>query len=285
MASQVISADTGPLVAPDGTPVLVLFKAGKNREGYYGHEDIMDQAQAICDCFDQITDVDHVIFYDNASTHLKRPEDALSARKLSMKPSKRNKNFLVERPLRNERGRSIRDADDNVVKEKVRMRDGTLPNGTPQPLYFPDNHPDPALRGLFKGMAQILRECGITLPARFRAQCDKKFSCRDKKLPPPLPGIPLYCCRKTLYEQPDFVNVKSSLQELYESRGYKCYFYPKFHCELNFIEQYWGYAKRVYRMYPESATEADLERNVQAALDSVPLNSIRRYIFFNTCFN
>jgi len=46
-----------------------------------------------------------------------------------------------------------------------------------------------------------------------------------------------------LFLQPDFVSQKSELKELIESRGHLCDFYPKYHCELNFIEQYWGAAK------------------------------------------
>lgn len=62
-----------------------------------------------------------------------------------------------------------------------------------------------------------------------------------------------------------------------EKHGYQCLFLPKFHCELNPIEQCWGYAKREYRKYPASSKEADLERNVLQALDSVPLVSMRRF--------
>ncbi|KAG1891993.1 hypothetical protein F4604DRAFT_2865 [Suillus subluteus] len=51
-----------------------------------------------------------------------------------------------------------------------------------------------------------------------------------------------------------------------------------FHCELNFIEQCWGYAKRIYRQYPTSSKEVDLERNVLSALESVPLDSMRRCV-------
>ncbi|KAJ7087941.1 hypothetical protein B0H15DRAFT_781049, partial [Mycena belliarum] len=39
----------------------------------------------------------------------------------------------------------------------------------------------------------------------------------------------------------------------------------------------WGYAKRIYRFFPESSREADLDRNVREALDSVPLEMMRRF--------
>ena len=58
------------------------------------------------------------------------------------------------------------------------------------------------------------------------------------------------CCRRILYHQRDFVDQCSQLQELIESRSHLCDFYPKYHCELNFIEQYWGAAKAQYRVIP-----------------------------------
>lgn len=85
------------------------------------------------------------------------------------------------------------------------------------------------------------------------------------------------CCqRRTLYNQPDFVQVKSLLEITCEARGFTVLFIPKFHCELNFIEQCWGFAKRGYHQYPASSKEADLEQNVISALESVPLESMRR---------
>ena len=56
------------------------------------------------------------------------------------------------------------------------------------------------------------------------------------------------CCRRILFTQPDFVNQKSELEEYIVLHGHICDFYPKFHCELNFIEQYWGAAKYRYHV-------------------------------------
>jgi transposase len=42
------------------------------------------------------------------------------------------------------------------------------------------------------------------------------------------------------------------LETACEARGFRAIFLPKFHCELNFIEQCWGYSKRVYREMTES---------------------------------
>jgi len=59
-----------------------------------------------------------------------------------------------------------------------------------------------------------------------------------------------------------------------EARGFHTIFFLKFHCELNFIEQCWGYLKQVYRELPVLSKEADLKWNILAALESVPLQSI-----------
>jgi transposase len=79
-----------------------------------------------------------------------------------------------------------------------------------------------------------------------------------------------------LYNQPDFAAVKSQLETVCEAHGFKVVFLPKFHCELNFIEQCWGYAKRTYRQYPPSKDEEQLERNLLSALASIPLATMRK---------
>jgi hypothetical protein len=49
--------------------------------------------------------------------------------------------------------------------------------------------------------------------------------------------------RKVLSLQADFQAEISLLQQVIEATGHKCYFLPKFHCELNHIEMYWGWVK------------------------------------------
>ena len=125
----------------------------------------------------------------------------------------------------------------------------------------------------------ILEEKGFVDVSKLRAQC-KDFKCAK--------GATNCCCHRILYNQPDFVDVKSNLEIICEARGFQVIFLPKFHCEINFIEQRWGYAKWVYRHFPVSLKEADLEKNVFEALESVPLESMRRYdmshLHFCFCF-
>jgi hypothetical protein len=74
-----------------------------------------------------------------------------------------------------------------------------------------------------------------------------------------------------LYLQPDFNNVPSILEKLYKHCGYQVLFLPKFHCKVNFIEQCGGFVKHIYHQFLPSSKDADLELNLVAALDSVPL--------------
>lgn len=121
--------------------------------------------------------------------------------------------------------------------------------------------------GKFKGMAIILEEWGYVYVKKMKAQCGKKFSDCG-------PGAVDFCCHQTLFNQPDFVNVKSLLETEVKENGFQVLFLLKFHCELNLIEQCWGYAKRIYRLRPPSSNEADLRKNVVECLNEVPLITI-----------
>ena len=61
-------------------------------------------------------------------------------------------------------------------------------------------------------------------------------------------GVPSRCCAQyVLSQQPDFLEQKEWLTEVVEAAGFNVIFFPKYHCELNFIEMIWGWIKSYHR--------------------------------------
>ena len=88
-----------------------------------------------------------------------------------------------------------------------------------------------------------------------------------------------YCCfHHVLFTQPDFYAQKSELEEYITSRGHICDFYPKFPCELNFIEQYWGAVKWQYCSSPKTTDIGEMEKNLIACLGDILLLQIQRFV-------
>jgi hypothetical protein len=76
--------------------------------------------------------------------------------------------------------------------------------------------------------------------------------------------------------QPDFQKQKEWLDEVVSSRGHSIIFFPKFHCELNFIEMVWSQLKRILRA---SCTfnYKELKEKVPNILDhDIPLSFYRK---------
>ncbi|KIJ56100.1 hypothetical protein M422DRAFT_145341, partial [Sphaerobolus stellatus SS14] len=90
-----------------------------------------------------------------------------------------------------------------------------------QDMNFSSTHPNHP--GQLKGMKQILLERGL-----YQCKLDAT-AC---------------CAKRVLKLQPDFKEQKSLVQEVIEECGHICIFLPKFHCELNFIEFFWGAVKK-----------------------------------------
>jgi len=115
---------------------------------------------------------------------------------------------------------------------------------TSEPFYillmWPDTAPIPSrLRGKQKGIMQVLKERKLwpkngrrSDGFNFLLECPVDLNCTGCK---PEGGC---CARTVLSAEPDFQQQKGGLQEELECRGQLVIFYPKFHCELNFIERY-----------------------------------------------
>ena len=273
MVSDFISADYGWLRSPDGEKsARVLFRPGANREGYFTNEDVLRQVDNAMDILQEYyPNDDHIFIFDNATIHKKRPPGSLSARRMPKKtpkpdPKKPEKeaNWFVEVDATDQQGNPIYGPDRKKLKKRVRMTDGVLPNGQPQSFYFPEGHPQ---AGVFKGMAVILTERGFIREAGLKAQC-KDFKCPEDRVD--------CCCRRFLFNQPDFTAVESTLETLCKERGFPALFLPKFHPELNPIEQCWCCAKSIYREFPLSSKEDVMHSHVVETLDAVSLQHIRR---------
>jgi hypothetical protein len=166
MVADFVSADYGWLQSPDGKETAhVIFKAGKNRDGYFTNDDVLKQTDTAMDIVKKhYGDEEHKFVFDNAPTHLKHLNATLSAQKMTKGPST---TFGIEVTV--------------VVDGKVQY----LPNGKPQkcvvpmgPRKFADGSPQNFYNtaGILKGMTVILEECRLAEEAKLWAEC-KKFQC------------------------------------------------------------------------------------------------------------
>lgn len=150
--------------------------------------------------------------------------------------------------------------------KQARLRDGWFVQDgkhITQQMNFPPDHPKTP--GVQKGIRQILVERNLW-------SNDLNLDCSK----PPDPASPRCCARHLLASQPDFQQQRSLVQEVIEDAGHLCIFLPKFHCELNFIEFFWGAVKRYLREHCDY-TFGTLKENLPKAMMSVGLNTIRRW--------
>ena len=123
--------------------------------------------------------------------------------------------------------------------------------------------------GLPKGLKVVLTERGLWKDGM-------RLRCNDKCL-----GSTMCCARNTIDHEHDFMEQKCMLEELIVAAGQMIIFYPKFHCELNFIESFWG-ADKVYVRKNCDCSWKGLVSTVPKAPESVSLKTIRRHV--QECF-
>jgi hypothetical protein len=157
--------------------------------------------------------------------------------------------------------------------KQAQMRNGWyIKNGQKitQEMCFPAGHPEFPEKP--KGMRQVLIERNLWKNGLVM-QCKKGKDELSGKCKPEA----IDCCAKRLLDlQPDFQEQKSLVQEVIEAAGYLCIFLPKFHCELNFIEYFWGMVKRYLREHCDYSF-ATLKNNMPKALASVSVEIIRKW--------
>ena len=97
-------------------------------------------------------------------------------------------------------------------------------------MVLPADHP---LAGQLKGIKILLKERNLrttNLRLDCRGKCGDTGSC---------------CGRSVIQNHPDFKAQKDLLEETINAAGQLIIFYPKFHCEFNFIESFCGGSKTI----------------------------------------
>lgn len=107
--------------------------------------------------------------------------------------------------------------------------------------------------GVPKGMRQVLEERGIHT---------RTLKADDM--------------RKILSQHDDFRDEKSLLEQVLTKRGHISIFLPKFHPELNPIEQFWAQLKRYTRAHFKYNIQS-LRKNVPDAYETVSLENIQNH--------
>jgi hypothetical protein len=242
----------------DGTPhrdAMIYLEYGK--DNYWTGDKMVDHALTIALPIFRVAfpGCQALFAFDNASNHCCYKNDALLSAKMNLGPG----------------------------GKQPYMRETFIHRlGRPQLMVWPDTLAIPAhLRGKQKGIMQVLKERKLwpengrrSDGFNFLLECPKdsnRTGCSpDSNLSP---GC---CARRVLAAEQDFQQQKGRLQEELESRGQLVIFYPKFHCELNFIERYWCGCKWYARENCQYSLTG-LRETVPTALNSVTSSTIHRH--------
>jgi hypothetical protein len=106
----------------------VLFRAGKGHDGYFDNENICLQAACVMDILkEHYPHEDHVLIFNNTTTHLKHAEGSLSALKMPKGPSSK---FFADINIVDDAGKGVYGPDGKILKKKVPIANGKFKDGT-----------------------------------------------------------------------------------------------------------------------------------------------------------
>ncbi|SAM02190.1 hypothetical protein [Absidia glauca] len=241
-----------------GTVSRRKFLAGANREGYWTHEDVVRQLREdAIPRFKALHPDDMGLFlFDQSSNHKAYAADALVASRMNRNPHIHPKDKVC---FRNPSFYEFRDG-------KKRRADGTFK----KVKYF-------------RGVKAILTDRGLwhdddRTKGRegkpWRLFCGENSSITNN-------DNTECCARHCLANQDDFKYQPCAIKETLHKAHLLSDFYPKFHCETNWIERYWSDVKRYARShcdYSFAGLQITLENAfAEAALQNGIPTKLRRY--------
>ena len=149
----------------------IIFKAGRNCDGYFSAKDLFTQVNSAINIFEGLSkgNFNALFLFDNAPSHQKQALDAILAWKTAkgVPPSLFTLYSLTSIATAPKRGWTHHMGGPH-------MRCGQLPNGDVQSFYFLNDHP--SMPRWFKGIEWIIQEHSLWLAKGLNMQC-QNFHC------------------------------------------------------------------------------------------------------------
>ena len=216
-----------------------LFEASK-QNGYWTNDHLIAQLKEVIPLFQKIHPGKKLLFaFDNSQNHHKCAPDGLK----SSIPLNDNKNMIIMRRT------SFTDKDGKIWVQSMQTKNN-IPKGAKTILFE---------RGLYiNKMPLECKLCKDSVKHTERINLEQNDILLTRQC----------CCRFALSCEKDFAEQKEWLTEIVENEGHNIIYYPKFHCEFNFIELNWSDLKRGMREMGLQKI-AELRINIPNKLDSM----------------
>jgi len=217
---------------------IIKYGSGKSDDGWSDAEKMVEQTKKAIAIFNKASHGDIAVFaFDNSSGHACKAKDALVANRMNLRPG----------------------------GKQPKMHNTKWGDGIEQSMVFLEGDKEwdtnipipPELIRKPKGMKRVLQERGLwreNLKKQCGRQKNNKSNFEDCVFQETMEHyqarvadrceVGKGCCALRILEaQDDFANEVSLLETLIQQSGHEVIFYPKFHCELNYIEYYWAVLK------------------------------------------
>jgi len=244
-----------------------FFEAGKNREGWFTNADLVLQLQKCDSLFKNLhPDCDIVIAFDNSMTHHAKEPGGLDSDALNLSDGGASVPLFV-------RNGWYMKGEVKVVHEMHTINgDGVIVQKGRKTILTERNK---FKNSAGKDLKNICKCCKSNTRASFNLKCEKDGLYFDEK-----------CCAKyVLSQETDFLEQLEWLESEVVKLGFKIIFYPKYHCELNFIEKIWGFLKCYHRRICNYSYQDLINEDrglANTMLHILPISTVRK--FSRHCF-
>ncbi|RPB06843.1 hypothetical protein P167DRAFT_477684, partial [Morchella conica CCBAS932] len=170
-----------------------------------------------------------------------------------------SRSFFAEDALR------VRRMNEGPGAEQAHMRDGYWfkENGEKVVQAMDYDKEDMSVPINLRGESKGLQIRGLWPESGLYLDCGNRRTTAGRKVDNQKPDC---CARMLLSQQSDFLNQKGRVQEMVEAKGHLILFYPRIHCELNWIEYFWARVKLYTRTHCGYDIKS-LMKNVPLALE------------------